>query len=433
MLHARKPNKPSLLQRGHASWRDCRFQVLPGRNETRRGKTAQGVRHPLHSWRHTAVLQHAWTWPIVLKPDVGERGRGVKLIANRQEAETYLRTTLDPVIAQAFHPGPYEAGIFYVRHPAEPSGRIFSLTDKCFASVTGDGQSALRTLIHRHPRYRLQAPVFLKRLGADAHRVPGRGEQVSIGFAGNHCQGTMFLDGRHLITPALINAIDAIARRTPGFFFGRFDIRYTDPAKLAAGRGFQIVELNGLLSESTNIYDPSTRFWHAQRVLREQWRLAYEVGASNPRKERRMVTSRGWESTGGSNRRYERSGALVHTSRFLGALCGRLPVFKTGAFDHSATPPGMRGSVGGRRESGVSDVSFAACWRGVAESLGALESPPKPTEVHQSPPRKRQAALQARCGCTYGPGFSVALVFSKNWHSCHPKEVRRPVSAVKCT
>ena len=91
----------------------------------------------------------------------------------------------------------------------------------------------------------------------------------------------MFLDGGRLLTPALERAIDRIARHTDGFFFGRFDVRYESEDALREGRGFKIIELNGVTSESTNVYDPSWSLWAAHKTLREQWTLAFRIGAAN--------------------------------------------------------------------------------------------------------------------------------------------------------
>lgn len=226
----------------------------------------------------SAVRDGGWTWPIILKPDVGERGTGVSLTGDMDEARAYFERYSGAVLAQAYHPGPYEAGVFYVRSPDEGAGRIFSITDKRFPAVVGDGRSSIRRLIWRHPRYRVQAKIFLRRLGGEAGRVPAEGERVQLGMIGNHCRGSMFLDGASLITPELSAAIDTIANRAPGFYFGRFDIRYTNEEAFKAGREFRIVELNGLLSESTNIYDPGMSFFRAQAILRRQWRHAYRIG-----------------------------------------------------------------------------------------------------------------------------------------------------------
>jgi hypothetical protein len=242
----------------------------------------------------TVIRDSAWTWPIVLKPDVGERGRGVRVIGDISEAMRYLRAEPRAVLAQAHHPGPFEAGVFYIRHPNESRGRIFSITDKRFPSVIGDGRSTIRTLIWHHPRLRAQSKAILHGQGGCAERVPEAGREIRVGDIGNHCRGAMFLDGADLITTELTEAIDDIGRHTEGFYFGRFDVRYESTALLKRGQGFRIVELNGLLSESTNIYDPCTSFWRAQRVLREQWRLAFEISAvlSEARFQRLMRPNR---------------------------------------------------------------------------------------------------------------------------------------------
>ena len=59
--------------------------------------------------------------------------------------------------------------------------------------------------------------------------MPARGERVRLVFAGNHCKGAAFRDGRDLITPALTERVDWLARTIPGFHFGRFDVRFSSP------------------------------------------------------------------------------------------------------------------------------------------------------------------------------------------------------------
>lgn len=228
-----------------------------------------------------AARERGWTLPLIIKPDVGERGSGVRLARDWARAAEILAADQRRLLAQVFHPGPHEAGVFYVRPPGEARGFVFSITDKVLPAVVGDGRTPLADLIDADARLRLQAGVFLKRLGPRAAMVPAAGERVSLGVAGNHCQGTLFRDGAELITPALTAAIDAAAAAVPGFHFGRFDVRYADRAEFKAGRGLFVVEVNGVLSESTNIYDPRTGFWAGQRVLRAQWSWAYRIGAAN--------------------------------------------------------------------------------------------------------------------------------------------------------
>ena len=229
------------------------------------------------------VRGNGWTFPLILKPDVGQRGTGVKLARTPDEAATYLARRREAVLVQVYHPGPYEAGIFYVRMPGEPAGRIFSITDKHFPEVLGDGRRTLEQLVWDHPRYRMQAGTFLARHADRLERVLRPGERLRLAHAGNHCQGTLFRDGAHLITPELERTIDAIARSFPGFSFGRFDVRYADAEAFRRGRDFSVIELNGVTSESTNLYDPSWTLCRAYRTLFRQWAILFRVADARVR------------------------------------------------------------------------------------------------------------------------------------------------------
>jgi membrane protein DedA with SNARE-associated domain len=229
----------------------------------------------------TAVEERGWGFPLVLKPDAGQRGVGVRRAADFVDVEKYLDRNPDPVIVQPYHPGPFEAGVYYYRLPGEATGRIFSVAVKCFPAVVGNGRLTLEQLVRKHPRYQMQADVFLTRHEADRDRVLGKGERFELGMAGNHPQGTMFRDGSHLITPALERAIDEVARRFDGFHAGRFDLRYADVNEFKEGRGFAVVELNGVTAESSNAYDPTWSLARAYGTLVRQWRLLFRIGHLN--------------------------------------------------------------------------------------------------------------------------------------------------------
>ena len=228
-----------------------------------------------------ACETRSWPLPVVLKPDVGQRGVGVRLIRTWEAAADYFAALEAPVVAQPYHPGPFEAGIFYYRLPTWSRGRIFSITDKHFPVIVGDGESTIEALIWSHPRFRLQASTFVARHQTSLDRVLGAGERFSLAVAGNHCQGTLFCDGGDLLTPALERRIDDIARAYPGFFVGRFDVRYSDVEAFRAGLDLAIVELNGVASESTAIYDPARTLWSAYRQLFAQWRIIFTIGRAN--------------------------------------------------------------------------------------------------------------------------------------------------------
>ncbi len=231
-----------------------------------------------------ALGREGWAFPLVLKPDVGQRGTDVKLARTLSDVRRYLERSPETVLVQPYHPGPFEAGIFYYRMPGEQRGRILSITDKHFPVVVGDGRSTVEELIWAHPRYRLQAATFLERHRARLTEVLADGERLPLALAGNHCQGTLFKDGGHLLTPALERRIDQIAHAYEGFFVGRFDVRYRTVQEFRAGRDLAIVELNGATAESTNIYDPDRSLLSAYRLLFRQWSLIFAIGAENRRR-----------------------------------------------------------------------------------------------------------------------------------------------------
>jgi hypothetical protein len=103
---------------------------------------------------------------------------------------------------------------------------------------------------------------------------------VQLVELGTHCRGAYFRDGMRLATPELSAEIDRVSRAFDGFFFGRYDVRSASIDDFRRGR-FKVLELNGVTSEVTSIYDPARSALAAYRVLFEQWRLAYEIGAQN--------------------------------------------------------------------------------------------------------------------------------------------------------
>ncbi len=222
--------------------------------------------------------------PFILKPDIGQRGVGIKLIRTRAQTENYLRQTPAPLVAQRYAPGPHEAGIFYYRFPGAARGQIFSITEKFFPAVTGDGKSTVAELIWRDERARFMAEKYLQRLGERQKIILPAGETLKLVEAGNHAQGCIFRDGMRLNSPALEQRIDEISKKLDGFFIGRYDLRYASEDDLRAGNNFQIIELNGAAAEAASIYDARNSLWSAYRTLFRQWDLVFAIGAENRRR-----------------------------------------------------------------------------------------------------------------------------------------------------
>jgi len=219
-------------------------------------------------------------FPIVLKPDVGQRGQGVVIAKSIDAVRVFFESENEDVIAQRFVGGS-EYGLFYYRYPDQENGCLLSITDKRFTSVVGDGESSLEKLILEDSRAVCLAEYFLEEYSEELDTVLERGKEKQLAELGTHCRGALFLDGEDLITDALNGCVDSFSRGVKGFNFGRFDVRAPSADALAAGQGIQIIELNGLTSESTNMYDPKHGLLFAYKTLFNQWKIAFEIGVEN--------------------------------------------------------------------------------------------------------------------------------------------------------
>ena len=224
-------------------------------------------------------VRHDLGWPLVVKPDVGERGDGVCVVRSEEELHRALDAQRGDVLVQEYLSG-LEYGLFYARRPGTPAGELISIGRKRLPEVVGDGERDLEALILDDAWAVGSARLFLDRWEGRLTETPAPGERVRLGELGTHCRGAQFLEGADLETPELVGAVDRLAARFQGFHFGRFDVRAESDAALRAGR-FRVLELNGVTSESAHVYDPRYSVVDGWQAMSAQWRLAYEIGAAN--------------------------------------------------------------------------------------------------------------------------------------------------------
>lgn len=233
--------------------------------------------------RAMAMSDGVIKFPVVVKPDIGRRGFGVKLVATEHALLAYLGRFKTGVrlLIQQYAEGPGEAGIFFVRRPSESEGRILSLTIKHFPEVTGDGIHTLRELIRRDARARAFSKTYFKRNRQHLDQIIASGERYKLVSIGNHVRGAAFEDGSEHITRTLNQVFNSIVGEVPGFFIGRFDVRYKSLESLKRGEGFAIIEYNGAGGEPTHIWDPRTSILGTYSGLLKHLALLYAIGAEN--------------------------------------------------------------------------------------------------------------------------------------------------------
>lgn len=240
---------------------------------------------------HAAMAQAGLAFPLIAKPDLGMCGFGVRLIDD--EAALWAYFAVYPpeqlIVLQEYLPQEGEAGVFYARQPGAAQGRIIGLALRYFPQVVGDGHASLGQLIDANPRARRVQGRADHDSALDRSQVPVKGQVVRLATIGSTRVGGLYRDGGCYVTPALTLAIDAIARDMDEFYFGRFDLRFSELAQLSEGRGFSIMEVNGAGSEAIQAWDPDIGLLRAFRIIFSKQRLLFDIGAANRRRGCRTI------------------------------------------------------------------------------------------------------------------------------------------------
>jgi len=230
-------------------------------------------------------------FPVIFKPDLGERGFMVRRINTRDEIDAYLASVNVNFIVQELISLPLEFGVFYTRFPTEDHGHVTSVTMKEMLFVTGNGRSTLRELILQKDRAKLQWNNLKEKYRAQLDDVIPLDQKIELVSIGNHCLGTKFIDANHLINKRLSDSIDRISKNIPGFYIGRFDLRCESIEHLYNG-DVKIMELNGCGAEPAHVYHPGFPFFKAVRTFCEHWRNIFHIARENERRGTRYTTTR---------------------------------------------------------------------------------------------------------------------------------------------
>ncbi|MCG6122063.1 MAG: ATP-grasp domain-containing protein [Microvirga sp.] len=232
-----------------------------------------------------ALAEAGVDFPLVAKPDRGYQGWGVKLAHSPADLAAYLAALPEGagLVLQAYVPYAGEAGVFYVRRPGERRGRIASMALTYAPHVVGDGRRTLSELVRDDAVLRKSASIYQARHGSEWDRVQEAGRVAPLTGTRAARVGAVYRDACALVTPALEERIDAIARDVDGFHFGRFDLRFDTFERFLEGEDFLILELNGAGAEMLHIWDGETTLRQAYGALWRQYACLFEIATQNIR------------------------------------------------------------------------------------------------------------------------------------------------------
>lgn len=238
------------------------------------------VRFPYSLPEISSLLEVAKiSYPIVAKPDFGERGREVEFLENEENLIHYFSTKVngDYILQENLNEG-LEFGVFYSKNPNTCQSKITSLTLKIPLQVIGDGENPLHLLIQNHPR----ASRYPKEINNDnISYIPKKGELVKLSQKGNHCKGAVFLDCSEYIDEELVNVFEKICSPFVGFFYGRLDIKVKEWKDLWEVPKVKILEVNGCNSEPIHIYSPDNTYLDAIQSVSDHFSIMASISKFN--------------------------------------------------------------------------------------------------------------------------------------------------------
>ncbi len=236
-----------------------------------------------HEYIEKQMKQIGISYPCIAKPTLGRTGRDVKKIHNTKQMKTYLKRVHEDILIQEYIDYPLEFWIFYYRMPNETHGHITGIVEKKFMYLHGNGKHTFEELIMHHPRAKYYYHQFKEEYPNMRWSILENGEKFQLNYIGNHCRWSVFYDVSHLRTPELESIIDTITKKVPNFHFGRYDIKARNVEELQKGE-FKIIELNGMGSLPTHIYDPKHTARKAYKTLFQHWKIAYRISKQNKEK-----------------------------------------------------------------------------------------------------------------------------------------------------
>jgi hypothetical protein len=214
------------------------------------------------------VLQAGFSYPFVVKPDVGMKGLWFERIDGPDQLIRYHKAVPVEYVIQEWVDWPIELSVFYYRHPEAPQGRITGFIHKTLLQVQGDGQSTLIELIRNHPKASGRIEELSRIHAYRFEEVIPAEEVYLLSYAANHNR-----DG-------MLQRFDAWSKHT-SFYYGRYDLKVRSIDEFCSGGACSILEFNGCGAEPNHIYDCGMGLFEAYGVILQHWKALFSISRYN--------------------------------------------------------------------------------------------------------------------------------------------------------
>lgn len=228
-----------------------------------------------------AVEKNGFTYPFIVKPDVGMSGILFRKIKNEQQLRDYHQKMPADYMIQALVELPVEYSVFYYRHPAKTKGVITGFLQKEPLHIIGDGKSTVKDLIDLHPKAKHRIQELYGWHEERLVDILPAAEKYYLTHAANLNRGASFINLHEEIDEDLHRVFDALNHYSKTFYYGRYDLKATSVADLKQGKNFQVLEYNGSGAEPNHVYNSGYSLREAHNEILKHWKVLYEISVFN--------------------------------------------------------------------------------------------------------------------------------------------------------
>jgi len=233
----------------------------------------------------------ALNYPVIFKPNIGERSSGVNFVRADQIDEFLAENQdLSGIIFEEFVATDAEFGLSWIRNPKTEIIEIISLVQKNTPRVIGDGQKKLRELITKKcAELFLDKSREIKILAgfSDAELDEKIVGEKNIVRTASVSYGTSFekISLNSIQNKKLIELVSKFLDNFAGIYAGRFDIKANNVSELLEKK-CSILEMNGVGGTPLEIYDNNLSVDEKYEVLFDYFSRIFVVADANIADER---------------------------------------------------------------------------------------------------------------------------------------------------
>lgn len=229
------------------------------------------------------VAKNDFSYPFIVKPDVGMKGLLFRKIDNEKDLLFYHQKNPVDYIIQDLVVYPLEVSVFYYRYPNQQKGVISGFIQKELMDVIGDGRSNLWQLIMAHSKARHRPEEMRIKHVDNLTKIIPEGERYILTYAANLNRGATFTNLEKYIDDDLLKIVDDISHHA-SFYYGRYDIKCSSIEELKQGKNFTILEFNGSGAEPNHVYHSGYSLLAAYKVFLHHWKVLYQISKFNKQK-----------------------------------------------------------------------------------------------------------------------------------------------------